>query len=149
MDWGLRTLRTLYPQCIFKILKLSIIHYLALSLATCYIPPIHTEKVDFSAHVRWLVTGFLTFNVECWTLNEEGWKINTAEYLVGVRGFCIFESTRRYFHSLQKNIQASLILFHSFIRIFVPNRHTCTWHELTNPLVFQIWYWAWYLPQTY
>jgi hypothetical protein len=24
-------------------------------------------------------------------LNEEGWKINTAECLVGVRGFCIFE----------------------------------------------------------
>ena len=36
--------------------------------------------------------------------------------------FCIFESTRRYFHSLQKNIQASLILFHLFIRIFVEDK---------------------------
>ena len=56
-------------------------------------------------------------NVYRLMLNEEGWKINIAECLVGVRGFRIFEKTRRYFHSLQKNIQASLILFHSFIRI--------------------------------
>ena len=33
-------------------LKLSIIHYLALSLATCHIAQIHTERVDFSAQFR-------------------------------------------------------------------------------------------------
>ena len=32
-------------------LKLSIIHYLALSLATCHIAPIHTEQVDFRLKV--------------------------------------------------------------------------------------------------
>ena len=88
-------------------LKLSTIHYLTLSLATCYIPPIHTERVDFRLKVsltfdgkggRWEVI----LNVYRLMLNEEGWKINTAECLRGMRGFRVFESTRRYFHSLQK-----------------------------------------------
>ena len=67
-------------------------------------------------------SGGCFLNVYRLMLNEEGWKINTAECLRGRRGFRIFESTRRYFHSLQKNIQASLILFHSFIRIFVEDK---------------------------
>ena len=117
-------------------LKLSIIHYLALSLATCHIAPIHTERVDFRLKVlltfdgkggRWGVFfERLSFNVERRGMENKysgmlAWgrvKINMAECLHMARIFCIFESTRRYFHSLQKNIQASLILFHSFITIF-------------------------------
>ena len=43
----MRNEETIPPNVIFKILKLSIIHYLALSLATCTSPQIHTEQVDF------------------------------------------------------------------------------------------------------
>ena len=99
---------------------------MVLSLTTCHIPPTHTERVDFLPQFCWLLTGKggrweVFLNVYRLMLNEEGWKINTAECLRGRRGFCIFEKIRRYFHSLQKNIQASLILFHSFIRIFEIN----------------------------
>ena len=68
-------------------MKLSIIHYLALSLATCHIPPIHTEKVDFQPQFCWLWRDFerLTFNVE-----RRGMENNTAECLRGRRRFCIF-----------------------------------------------------------
>ena len=41
------TVDTISLHVISKILKLSIIHYLTLSLATCHIAQIHTEKVDF------------------------------------------------------------------------------------------------------
>ena len=43
------------------------------------------------------------------------------------------ESTRRYFHSLQKNIQASLILFHSFICIFVEDKCVKMMDEKNKP----------------
>ena len=49
---GKRTEDTISPHVISKMLKLSIIHYLALSLATCHIPPIHTERVDYQPRFR-------------------------------------------------------------------------------------------------
>ena len=86
------------------------------------------------AHVSLTFDGIL--NVYRLMLNEEGWKINTAECLRGRRGFRIFESTRRYFHSLQKNIQASLILFHSFIRIIETASLRYSRSEKTNKICF-------------
>ena len=149
--WTVDTVDTISSHVIFKILKLSIIHYLVLSLTTCHIPPIHTEKVDFLPMFRWLLTGKvdagrcferLSFNVErigmenkysgmlAW---EEGilylwdkleytftrWeKIFKRAWYFFTRLFVYLRWTRIYFHSLGENIQASLIFFHSFIRIF-------------------------------
>ena len=109
-------------------LKLSIIHYLVLSLAICHISPIHNEKVDFRLKVsltfygkggRWGVI----LNVYRLMLNEERWKINTAECLRGRRGFRNFEINSKILSLVAKNIQANLILFHSFIRIFVEDEY--------------------------
>ena len=82
VDCRLWTLQV--SNVIFKILKLSIIRYLVLSLTTCHIPSIHTERVDFQSRV------LLSFD----------WKGGRWGYFSNI--FCIFESTRRYFHSLQK-----------------------------------------------
>ena len=57
-------------------------------------------------------------NVYRLMLNEEGWKINIAECLREERGFCIFEINSKILSLVAKNIQVSLVLFHSFIRIF-------------------------------
>ena len=89
-------------ELIFKILKLSIIRYLALSLTTCHIAPIHTERVDFRLKVS------LTFYGKGWTRGR-----CFSKYI------CIFEFNSKILSLVGKNIQASLILFHSFIRIFV------------------------------
>ena len=56
MDWGLRIWVPLLAPVIFKMLKLSTIHYLALSLVTCHIPPFHTERVDYQPQFCWLLT---------------------------------------------------------------------------------------------
>ena len=121
--WTVDTVDTISSYVIFKMLKLSIIRYRILSSTTCHIPSTHTERVDFRLKVsltfdgkggRWRVI----LNVYRLMLNEEGWKINTAECLRGRRGFRIFEINSKILSLVAKNIQASLILFHSFIRIF-------------------------------
>ena len=41
-------------------------------------------------------------------LNEEGWKINTAEYLRGRRGFCIFEINSKILSLVAKKYSSKL-----------------------------------------
>ena len=58
-------------------LKLSNIHYWVLSFSHLHITQIHTERVDFSAQFRWLLTEKVDDGGVFWKfyrlmLNEEG-----------------------------------------------------------------------------
>ena len=73
MDWGMRNEETISPHIIFKMLKLSIIHYRVLSLAICTSLQSIQKGWTSCPKVRWLLTGMvddggvfecLSFNVE-------------------------------------------------------------------------------------
>ena len=77
---------TVLCLCMFKMLELSIIHYQVLSLPSAHIPQSILNGLTFASRFRWLFTG---------KVDDGGGVFQNY--------FCIFESTRRYFHSLQKN----------------------------------------------